>query len=91
MFALRGRLFERRKNSRLPVSKTAKILYMNGSCKMSCTILEISKSGAALLPADAGLLPNRFELLIASGTRVKCEAIHRSAERIGVRFLSRFP
>jgi hypothetical protein len=89
MIGLNGQLFERRKDRRLTASIDAMILFMNGSCRMSCTILEISKSGATLRPADLAVLPNGFELLIASGMKVKCEAIHRSADTVGVRFISR--
>lgn len=80
------RLLERRRGPRFAVSQRTKILFMNGSCQMDCTVIEMSKSGARLQPADAGLLPNEFDLLISPGKRVKCEAIHRSAYEIGVKF-----
>jgi hypothetical protein len=56
---------------------------------MKCAIVEISNTGARLHPSDTGLLPNEFELVISPSQRVKCEAIHRTASEIGVRFLSR--
>ena len=89
MLAIPKRLFERRKNPRYQVSKNAKILFRNRSCQMKCVIAEISNTGARLQPADAGLLPNEFELIVAPGQNVKCEAVHRTGEEIGVRFLSR--
>ena len=89
MFALRRRLFERRKSPRYTASKDAKILFRNRSCQMKCAIVEISDRGARLQPADAGLLPNEFELVVAPGQNVICEAVHRTGTEIGVRFLSR--
>lgn len=88
MFAIRRHLFDRRKENRFTISKGSKILFRNGSCQMGCTIIEISNSGARLVPADTTLLPNEFDLMVSPGTRVKCEAVHRSATEIGVRFLS---
>lgn len=88
MFAISRRFLDRRKEPRFTISKGSKIFFRNGSCQMACTIVEISNKGARLFPADAMLLPNEFELLISPGTKVKCEVIHRSANEIGVRFLS---
>jgi hypothetical protein len=88
MFAIGRRFLDRRKAPRFTISKDSKILFRNGSCQMGCTIVEISNTGARLFPADAALLPNEFELLVTPGTRVRCEAVHRSANEIGVRFLS---
>ena len=84
-----GRLLERRKSPRYSVSKNAKILFRERSCQMKCAIVEISNTGARLHPSDTGLLPNEFELVISPSQRVKCEAVHRTASEIGVRFLSR--
>jgi methyl-accepting chemotaxis protein len=89
MLAMGRRLLERRKTARYAISKNAKILYRGGACQMNCAIVEISNTGARLHPKDAGLLPNEFDLIISPTQRTKCEAIHRSAMEIGVRFLSR--
>ena len=89
MLAMGRRFLERRKSPRFSVSKTAKILYRGGSCQMNCSVVEVSNSGARLHPADAGLLPNEFDLVFSPSQRVKCEAVHRSSAEIGVRFLSR--
>jgi PilZ domain len=84
-----GRLIERRKSPRYAVSNDAKILFRNRSCQMKCAIVEISNKGARLHPSDTALLPNEFELVISPSQRVRCEAVHRTASEIGVRFLSR--
>lgn len=81
-------LFERRKKPRYEVSGNVKILLSNSSYQMNCAVIEMSDSGARLCPTDADLLPNEFELLIAPGKKIKCEAIHRSGSEIGVRFYS---
>lgn len=88
MLGLGRRLRERRKNPRYTISKNSKILFRNGSCQMNCTIIEISNTGARLQPSDAGLLPNEFDLVISPGQQVKCEAVHRTAQEIGVQFIS---
>lgn len=87
MLALGRRFLERRNSPRYAVSKNAKILFRNRSCKMNCAVVEISNTGARLHPSDAGLLPNEFELVLAPNQQLKCEAVHRTAEEIGVRFL----
>jgi len=84
-----GRLLERRKSPRYSVSNDAKILFRQGSCQMKCAIVEISNKGARLHPSDTTILPNEFELVISPTQRVLCEAVHRTASEIGVRFLSR--
>lgn len=88
MLGVARRLFDRRKTPRYSVSKNAKILFPNSSFQMPCSIVEIANSGARLRPADPTLLPNKFELLVSPGKKVRCEAIHRSGDEIGVRFLS---
>ena len=88
MFGIGRRFLDRRKEARFTISKGSKIFFRSGSCQMACTIVEISNTGARLLPADPALLPNEFDLLISPGKRVQCEAVHRSANEIGVRFLS---
>ena len=87
MLALGRRYLERRNSPRYSVSKNAKILFRNRSCQMKCAVVEISNKGARLQPSDAGLLPNEFELVLAPNQQLKCEAVHRSADEIGVRFL----
>lgn len=88
MLGVGRRLFERRKQPRYSVSNDARILLRNGSFQMPCAIVEIARSGARLRPTDASLLPNEFELLVSPGKKVRCEAIHRCGNEIGVRFLS---
>lgn len=55
---------------------------------MTCTIVEMSNSGARLHPADPTTLPDSFDLVIAPGEEVACEVVHRSDLEIGVRFIS---
>lgn len=88
MFGGSLRLFDQRKHPRHLLGKDAKILLHNNSFQISCSIVEIAKSGARLRPGDAALLPNEFHLLVSSGKKVRCEVIHRFGDEIGVRFLS---
>lgn len=89
MLSIGRRLLERRKTPRYLMSQNAKILFRDRSCQMTCAVLEISRSGARLRPADAVLLPNEFELVLSRNSKVTCEAVHRTETEIGVRFLSR--
>lgn len=86
MLTISKRLFARCKTTRYPTSKEGKILFRNRSCQMNCKILEISNTGARLLPDDPVLLPNEFDLVITPEQRVKCETVHRSVTEIGVQF-----
>lgn len=87
MFALKAKFTERRKSRRIPTSKKATILYRNNACRMPCSVVEISKSGARLRPTEPMLLPNEIELLFAPSTKIRCEVIHRTGDEIGVHFL----
>lgn len=89
MLALGRRLMERRNAPRYTASKNSKILFRNGSCQMKCTVIDLSNKGARLEPSEPGLLPNEFDLVLSPGQQVKCEAVHRTGNEIGVRFLSR--
>ncbi len=88
MLAIRQRLVERRENARYLIAKDAKILFDDRRNEMSCTIVEMSKSGARLHPAHSKTLPDVFVLVIAPGEEVNCEVVHRADLEIGVRFVS---
>lgn len=88
MLAIRQRLIERRRNARYMISKNAKILFNDGRGEMSCTIIEMSNTGARLHPADPLALPDSFDLVIAPGEEAKCQVVHRADLEIGVRFIS---
>ncbi len=87
MFSLKSRLVERREKTRVPTAKQADILYCNRACRMACTVVDISRSGARLRPSEPMLLPNEIELHFAPNTNIKCEVIHRTGDEIGVHFL----
>lgn len=89
MLALGRRFLERRSALRYTASNNSKILFRNGSCQMKCTVTDLSNTGARLQPSEPGLLPNEFDLVLSPGQQVKCEAVHRTGNEIGVRFLSR--
>jgi hypothetical protein len=89
MLGIGRRFLERRSAPRYTASKNSNILFRNRSCQMKCTVVDLSNTGARLMPSDPGLLPNEFELVLSPGQQLKCEAIHRTDKEIGVRFLSR--
>jgi len=49
-------------------------------------LLDLSKSGARLRPADATNLPDHFELEIEHDLRVSCKVVRRSDNEFGVSF-----
>lgn len=52
---------EKRCAARRRVLKRARIVFNRGNCSMGCQILNVSDTGALLLPADIILWPHEFE------------------------------
>ena len=78
---------ENRAHKRGKVIKTAQIVYHGANCVMDCTIMDISKGGAALKPADPFQCPKNFDLRLTSGPTRPCETCWRYGDKVGVRFL----
>ena len=81
---------EQRKLRRHPVRQRAKMASMDGSPLGSCLMLDLSGSGAQLMPEPGVVLPDEFFLLLSwtGQLRRKCSVIWRSDTAIGVRFTS---
>jgi hypothetical protein len=78
---------ERRRDPRRRVVKGAQILFNDGHCTMDCHILDITETGALLMPRHAMSCPKTFILKPRIGPEHQCEVIWRRATKIGVRFL----
>ena len=78
---------DRRRHPRRRVLKNALIVYNNRHCSMNCQILDLSDSGAKLLPADIFACPSEFELKPPIGEVRYCEVVWRRGTQIGVRYL----
>jgi NAD(P)-dependent dehydrogenase (short-subunit alcohol dehydrogenase family) len=55
-------------------------------CTMTCTILEISPSGAKLRPQDPIWVPESFDLKLPDGSRRHCDLVRRVKTDIAVRY-----
>ncbi|MPY74637.1 MAG: hypothetical protein GEU87_10280 [Alphaproteobacteria bacterium] len=77
---------ERRRAARSKTLKTATIVYDRGRCTMTCTVLEISPSGAKLRPQDAIWVPESFDLRLPDGNTRHCDLVRKSRADIAVRF-----
>ena len=56
------RVTERRRDSRRRVLENALIVFSNGHCSIGCQIIDVSDTGAQLVPADIMLCPKEFVL-----------------------------
>jgi hypothetical protein len=77
---------ERRTAARAKTLRTGLIIYDEGRCTMSCTILELSPAGAKLRPQDSVWLPESFDLRLPDGTRRHCDVVRKVRTDIAVRY-----
>jgi methyl-accepting chemotaxis protein len=77
---------ERRFDTRERVSKPAAI-HMNGGATITCSLRNISRSGAKLILPDTRGVPDRFQLEIIGEAGLRaCIVARRSVGELGVRF-----
>lgn len=79
---------ERREYSRRTLLRNVKIAYNSRNSMMDCAIVNISKTGAKLRPADMPLCPDHFSLLLHGAIYLDCEVIWRRQNVLGVKFVS---
>jgi hypothetical protein len=77
----------RRSSPRKRVLRRALIVYRDGHCTLGCNILNVSETGALLMPADLGLCPSMFVLKPQDGPQHRCEVVWRKGGMVGVRFV----
>jgi hypothetical protein len=77
---------ERRGEPRRRALQNALIVFNNGHCSMGCQILDVSNTGAKLVPADIMLCPREFVLKLQDGESRQCEIAWRRGTKIGVRY-----
>jgi PilZ domain-containing protein len=80
---------ELRKHRRRSLSYSAKISADGSEPSLSCTMCDVSQSGARLILAPDQQIPDRFVLLLAAngGPRRHCQVVWRDATLVGVRFV----
>ena len=77
-------------NRRAPgrrVLKRARIVFQQGHCSMGCQILNLSDTGALLIPSDIILCPKEFVLKPDVGQQRDCEVVWRNGTQVAVRYV----
>jgi hypothetical protein len=78
-------MVETRAAPRYRVTKPAQIEY--GGDKSTCTLRDISTTGAALEVPDPAKIPDKFTLVVPEdGLKLACSVVRRTGFRIGVAF-----
>ena len=77
---------ERRADQRHRALKGAKIVSNDHRLVLSCTVRNISASGALIMISSPYLVPGEFELRLDDGNVRRCVAAWRKLDRIGVKF-----
>ena len=77
---------DKRREPRTLVIKAAILVFSKGNCSMDCQILDLTKNGARLKPADMLVCPNEFTLKLPHGLVHECEVKWRKGDVLGVRF-----
>jgi len=78
---------EHRGTQRKRVLKGAVMAFNGRSSTMSCTVRDLSDTGARLRVAPGQAIPSRFDLIVESeGIDVPCTVAWRKGEEIGVSF-----
>lgn len=78
---------EKRCAARRRVLKRARIVFNRGNCSMGCQILNVSDTGALILPADIILCPSEFVLKPDIGDARNCEVVRRKGAEVAVRYV----
>jgi hypothetical protein len=78
---------ERRIAPRRRVLKNALIVFNSRYCTHRCFILNMSETGAQLMPQDVAECPSEFVLKPQIGKERDCEVVWRQGEFVGVRYV----
>jgi len=78
---------ESRQTPRRRTLKGARIVLNDGFSTFTCTIRNMSDSGAKLAMASILGVPQRFFLILDDGRRFECEVAWRTETEIGVHFV----
>ena len=79
---------ELRAAPRRKVLKAATVASNNRHLTVSCTLRDLSSTGARLRVDNIVTIPDTFELIIAvDGLEANCEVVWRKTNEVGVRFI----
>jgi hypothetical protein len=64
-------------------------ITINGLAASECEVMDISWSGAKIVPDGASAIPARFELSLVQGDQKRqiCEVVWRRGKMLGVKFV----
>jgi PilZ domain-containing protein len=81
---------DKRRSRRRPLHHEGRIKRADGEPQIPCSVRDISATGARLAVEMPAAVPDQFILLLSRDgrTRRACTVVWRSAEEIGVEFLS---
>ncbi|MBN8912210.1 MAG: PilZ domain-containing protein [Rhizobiales bacterium] len=78
---------DKRVAARKRVLKGARIVYNDRSSTLSCTVRDLSDTGARLRVPQGQAVPSQFDLLIdVDGFEAPCTVVWRRGEEVGVTF-----
>lgn len=77
---------ERRASARRRVLKGAHIVFNGGRSTITCTVRNLSTTGALLRVESVVGVPPDFVLSLDGGTQYRCKVVRRSGGEIGVEF-----
>jgi hypothetical protein len=82
--------YEKRRAPRRHLEHRALIVRLDKSIMDTCTISDISQTGAQLELASADDCPAKFDMIISKNGRVqrRCAVVWQVENRVGVKFLS---
>ncbi len=78
---------ERRRSPREKGLRSGRITYSRNGAAMVCVVLDMSRHGARLIPADMHQCPSRFSLRLAGEPARECEVVWREKAQMGVKFV----
>ena len=80
------RVTERRGDPCRQALENVLIVFNNGHCSMGCQIIDVSDTGAKLVPADIILGAREFVLKLQSGEARHCAVRWRRETQMGVHY-----
>ena len=62
-------------------------IKLNGEFTSECTVMDISKRGAKIVPDGLSAVPDSFDLVLGDQKRQACEVIWRRGRMLGIKFV----
>lgn len=79
---------EKRDSQRRSIELNVRVELQNGQ-RISCSLADISRSGARIVVEDPDSLPDEFVLVVKDDLRRKCKVVARTGNNLGLVFVGR--